>query len=220
VYGRPVAGARHGLGYRDSVHRPAAVALTLVLVLGACMSGQDPTVEVGGGDTSAPGASSLSTPGSPTTLPLLTPPISTQPVEERGYLTMVRAAALDGNPGGSRVEFEFDPVVPGYTIDYAEGDVTEDGSGDKVEVDGQAVLLVRFENAGGARIEGEDVVRTYTGPERVAATGAEGVVIEVVDAGDFEGVVTWAIGLRQRVGGFAVTTLSNPSRLVLDLVPS
>ncbi|MGH9178113.1 MAG: AMIN-like domain-containing (lipo)protein [Acidimicrobiales bacterium] len=202
------------------MRRPAALALALILVLGACMSGQDPTVEAGGGDTSGPGVSSLSTPGSPTTLPLLTPPISTQPVEERGYLTKVGAAALDGNPGGSRVVFEFDPVVPGYTIDYAEGEVTEDGSGDKVEVEGAAVLVVRFENSGGARIEGEDVTPTYTGPGRVEPTGAEGVVTEVVDAGDFEGVVTWAIGLRQRVGGFAATTLSNPSRLALDLVPS
>ena len=193
--------------------------MTLVLLLGGCMSGQDPTVEAGGGDTAAPGVSSLSTPGSPTTLPLLTPPISTQPVQERGYLTGVKATALDGNPGGSRVEFEFDPVVPGYTIDYAEGGVTEDGSGDKVEVGGEAVLLVRFENAAGARVEGDQVTPTYTGPDRVAATGAEGVVIEVVDGGDFEGVVTWAVGLRQRVGGFAATTQGGPQRLVLDLVP-
>ncbi|MGH9283321.1 MAG: hypothetical protein ACRD0S_10355, partial [Acidimicrobiales bacterium] len=101
------------------------LAVLLLLVSGACMSGQDPTIEAAG-DTTATSAPSLSTPGSPTTLPLLQPPISTLAAEPRGYLTAVRAAALDGQPGASRVVFEFDPVVPGYTIGYLDGPVTED----------------------------------------------------------------------------------------------
>ena len=46
-----------------------------------------------------------------------------------------------------------------------------------------------------------------------------GVVSEVVMLGDFEGVVTWAIGLRHPVE--AVTrTLSEPARVVVDLPTS
>jgi hypothetical protein len=41
-------------------------------------------------------------------------------------------------------------------------------------------------------------------------------VREVVRTGDFEAVLTWAIGLDERVG-FRVSTLDNPSRLVVDL---
>jgi hypothetical protein len=132
----------------------------------------------------------------------------------------VRAAASADQPGASRVVFEFDSVVPGYTIDFIRRPVTEDGSGDEVAVEGAALLEVRFENAAGARLEGEKVIRTYTGPDRVEASGS-GVVTEVVDAGDFEGLVTWVVGLRQPVPAVSITTLSGPSRLVIDVpVPS
>lgn len=205
--------------YRGPVRRAAALALAMALA--GCTSGQDPTI--GAGDTSAPGGTGTSAPGisepgtsaPDPTVPAQAPPISTPPVDPRGYLTAVRAAAAPG--GGSRVVFEFDPVVPGYTIDYTERPVTEDGSGDEIAVEGDAVLSVRFENAGGARIEGEKVIRTYTGAGRVPATGDRSVVTEVVDAGDFEGVVTWVVGVRQRVPEVSVSTLGGPSRLVIDV---
>lgn len=183
-----------------------SAALVLALVFAGCTSAQDPTIDAG--DTTAPSAT-------PSTTPAVAPPISTPPVEPKAYLTAVRAAASPG--GGSRVVFEFDPVVPGYTIDRVERPVTEDGSGDEVAVEGEALLSVRLENASGARIDGEQVTPTYTGPDRVAANGDPGVVTEVVDAGDFEGVVTWVIGLRQRVTGVSVSVVSGPSRLVIDV---
>ena len=187
------------------------VVLAFAVVLPACNAGQDPTLQVGD-DTAV-----SSRPAS--TAPLVAPPLSTPAVDPRAHLTGVTAAADPARPGGSRVVFEFDSVVPGYRIDYVQRPVTEDGSGDEVKVEGLALLQVRFENAGAARLEGEKVVRTYTGPDRVAASGDPGVVLEVVDAGDFEGVTTWVVGLRQRVAGVSVSTLSGPARLVLD-VPS
>lgn len=196
-----------------------AAAVVLAALLSACAAGQDPTVEAGGGTTGAPAPSStaLTSPTAPpVTAAPVSPPVSTPAVEPRGHLTAVRAAAGE-RAGASRVVFEFDTVVPGYKIDYVARPVTEDGSGDEITVAGEAVLEVRFENASGARIEGEEVVLTYTGPDRVPATGAEGVVTEVVDAGDFEGLLTWAVGLRRRVPAIAVTTLSGPPRLVIDV---
>lgn len=197
------------------MRRTAVVVLALLLP--ACAAGQDPTVDAGGGATAATSAST-STPASSGPAPAspVAPPVSTPAVEPRSHLVAVRAGAGD-LPGASRVVFEFDSVVPGYTIDYVQRPVTEDGSGDEVTVKGEAVLQVRFENASGARIEGEKVIRTYTGPDRVPATGAEGVATEVADAGDFEGVVTWVIGLRRRAPLLSVSTLSGPARLVIDV---
>ncbi|MFP5375543.1 MAG: hypothetical protein ACLGIO_02015, partial [Acidimicrobiia bacterium] len=189
-----------------AVRRAAlAAALAAAVVAGACQSGQDPTVGAGDPDATSPGAFT----------PPQAPPVSTPAVAERAYLTGVTAQATDG--GGTRVVFEFDPVVPGYTIDYAERPVTEDGSGDEVPVEGEALLAVRMENAAGARIDGEAVTPTYTGPDRVAAAGTPSAVIEVVDAGDFEGVVTWVLGLRHRADAVSVSRLTGPPRLVIDV---
>ena len=54
----------------------------------------------------------------------------------------------------------------------------------------------------------------YTGPRRIAGDGTS-VVREVVRTGDFEAVLTWAIGLHGRVP-FRVLTLDDPVRLVVD----
>jgi len=182
-----------------------AAVLTAALVAGACQSGQDPTVGAGDPDATSAGAFT----------PPQAPPVSAPAVAERAYLTAVTAQATDG--GGTRVVFEFDPVVPGYTIDYVERPVTEDGSGDELAVEGEALLAVRMENAAGARIDGEAVTPTYTGPDRVAAAGTPSAVVEVVDAGDFEGVVTWVLGLRQRADTVSVSRLTGPARLVIDV---
>lgn len=192
------------------------LALVLTLASAGCKSGDNPTVEAGGTTTvPSTGGSTAPSTAPPTTAAPATPPVSAPEPPERAYLTGVRAAASAG--GGSRVVFEFDPVVPGYVIDYVQRPVTEDGSGQEVRVAGAAVLQVRMTNASAARVDGEKVVRTYTGPKRVAATGAGGVVIEAVDVGDFEGQVTWAVGLSQKAPAITVSTLSAPSRLVIDV---
>lgn len=200
------------------LHRTAALAVALVVA--GCNSGDGSTVESGGATTSsAEGAATEPSSAPASTAAAVAPPVTAPapPGAERAYLTGVRVAAADS--GGSRVVFEFEPNVPAYSIEYIERPVTEDGSGDAVAVEGAAVLQVRLEDAGGARIEGEKVVLTYTGPKRVPATGAGGVVTEAVDIGDFEGVVTWAVGLRQKVPAVRVSTLSGPSRLVIDIPP-
>ncbi|HEX2040865.1 MAG TPA: hypothetical protein VHF47_14160, partial [Acidimicrobiales bacterium] len=130
----------------------------------------------------------------------------------RGYLRDVRVAA---HPGYDRVVFEFEDALPGYRVAIAEGPVHEDGSGDEVAVEGATVLEVRFDNAAGARIEGERVVEIYTGPERVRSSGTA-VVTEAVDVGDFEGTVTWAVGVRGKAP-VRVSTATSPHRLVVDV---
>jgi hypothetical protein len=41
-------------------------------------------------------------------------------------------------------------------------------------------------------------------------------LVEVVQAGDFEGVVTWVAGVSTDAG-FKVSTLESPPRLVIDV---
>ena len=131
---------------------------------------------------------------------------------------VVHHTELDvGSSGGEeRVTFGFDGGPPGVVVEYVDGPVLESGSGFEVEVEGAAVLTVRFEPAAGARVEGEVVTRTYTGPQRVAGTG--GTVAELVRTGDFEAQYEWAIGVASEVP-FRVET-SDADDTVTVVVPA
>ena len=59
-------------------------------------------------------------------------------------------------------------------------------------------------------------VTTYDGPRRLAVDG-DGPATEAVLTGDFEALMTWALGSSERVP-FVAGTLSDPSRLVVDLL--
>ena len=60
----------------------------------------------------------------------------------------------------------------------------------------------------------ESAPRTYTGPTRFSPDTA--AVVELVRAGGFEAVLTWAIGVEGEQP-FRVTRLQNPPRLVIDV---
>lgn len=179
-------------------------ALLLLLLLAACNRDDAPVVSAGGDSTT----SSSTTTVAPTPLPVRAPAGTT-----RAYLKDVRVAEHDGF---DRIVFEFEDAVPGYEVAVTPRPVTEDGSGDTVAVEGVGLLQVRFENAAGARIEGDRVVEVYRGPQRVPGGGGA-LVTEVVDTGDFEGVVTWVIGARETVTTARVSTLSDPYRVVVDV---
>lgn len=201
--------------------RRTVVALSLLALSAALLSGcnrsDDPTVEADGGDpgaaattttsSTAPDEATTSTSFSATPLPATGSASTT-----RGYLASVKVGVHDGY---DRVVFEFEDALPGYRVATTKRPVTEDGSGDTVEVAGDALLEVRFENAGTARIEGERVVPVYKGEKRVTTKGK--LVQEVVDAGDFEGVVTWVVGLEDEPAAVSVGTLTSPFRLVIDV---
>jgi hypothetical protein len=112
---------------------------------------------------------------------------------ETSYLTNV---VLQHDDCMRRVAFELDPSTqtPGYEVSYEPADTAkiEDGSGNPVEIAGDAFLVVKLKPAMTAKVDGDQVTKTYTGPRRLAGTAP---VTEVVKTGDFEGVVTWVIGL-------------------------
>jgi peptidoglycan hydrolase-like protein with peptidoglycan-binding domain len=129
-----------------------------------------------------------------------------------GLLTAVR---LGAHPGFDRVVFEFRAALPGFDVRYVEPPIIADGSGDTVAVEGSAFLQVRMEPATGFDFDAG--VPAFTGPARIGGAGAgTAAVREVVRTGDFEGVLTWVVGVGSRAG-YRVTTLSAPSRLVVDV---
>jgi hypothetical protein len=142
-------------------------------------------------------ADACGTPGGATTtlLPAAGTTAVSTPSTSARWLTAVRVAC-HGGAGGTftRVAFEFENGIPGYSVSYASRPILEDASGKTVDVKGDAVLRVRMESASGTDITGAAARTTYTGPARIAGPGSS--VQEIVLTGDFESVLTWVIGVK------------------------
>lgn len=130
------------------------------------------------------------------------------------FLTNVSLAAADCS---DTVTFEFEKHAPGpgYEISYEPADTAkiEDGSGRPIAVAGDAFLVVKLKPAMTAKVEGDQVTKTYTGPRRIQGP-AGSVVTEVVKTGDFESVVTWVIGLDKK---HKYTASTNVTQLVVQI---
>lgn len=109
--------------------------------------------------------------------------------------------------GFDRIVFDL-TAVPGYQVHRAR-EVVQDGSGTALELRGRSLLTVRLEPAVAHDDEG-----TATSPRRILRSFRQ--LREVRRAGDFEGVVTYGIGLRA-TSDFRVTTATSPARLVIDV---
>jgi hypothetical protein len=121
-------------------------------------------------------------------------------------LVAVRAGS---HTGYDRVVFEFEGAVPQHRIGYVD-QLVEDGTGNPVEVAGGADLEVVFEGANAHEENGSPTVSP-----RHFSPGLPAVK-EVTQLGDFEAVVSYGIGVDQR-RPIEVSTLSSPSRLVIDI---
>lgn len=180
--------------------RLTTAAIAMAALLSAC-----------GDDT--PSEPSTTTAPAPTATET-TSDFSTDEVSEEselfGQLIKVR---VGNHPGYDRVVFEFAKDVPGYTIKYVDLPVLEDGSGEPIDLPGaETAAQIVFTPASGFDMEaGEE---TYTGPKTVSSDETVEMT-GVVSAGDFEAVLSWAVGLRHEVP-FKVTKLENPARLIVD----
>jgi hypothetical protein len=132
---------------------------------------------------------------------------------EYGQLVDVR---IGRHEGFDRVVFAFrGNGVPGFRVEYVNPPIHQDASGDVVEVDGDAFLLVHMEPASGFDMDAGK--ESYTGSRRLEGSAAgTSQVQEVVNTGDFEAVLSWVVGLADRVD-FRVDTLTNPGRIVVDV---
>jgi hypothetical protein len=99
---------------------------------------------------------------------------------------------------------------PSFRIRYADR-LTFDGSGDPVPLKGRAKLALRIEPA---RAHGRNGGNVYDGPrlQQYQLPMLRGVAF----TGDFEGVVSFGFTARRK-DGYRVFTLTNPSRIVVDL---
>lgn len=194
-----------------------------------------------GGGSSGPVASSSPLPtSSPTATspapssvpsPTLTPPASTAAEPTPAFVGTLGPVVRPGMPtpasllagmrvahhqGYDRVVFELDGAVPGYRVAYVR-EVLEDPSGRAVGLQGDARILVTLRgettDTTFQTVEGA-TPSSYTGPRRMLPDLPS--VMEVRLVGDFEAVLSAAIGVDHQVP-FRVFTLKNPTRVVVDV---
>ena len=123
-----------------------------------------------------------------------TGPVQQTAPADTAYLTGVSLTRADC---ADRVTFTFAKNLPGYRVEYRRPDEarTEDASGRHIPIAGNAFLVVRLADTQTARANADgSLTRTYTGPRRVSGRGSHHAQ-EAVKTGDFEAVVTWAVGL-------------------------
>jgi hypothetical protein len=181
----------------------------------------------GGSNTSSPptGVSSVPASSSPTTSTPDTTGIdplvgaATTPVEAAATgsdTALLERIAVGRHEGYDRVVFQFQNGLPGYKVEYVQPPLKEDGSGKPVSVKGSAIVSVRMEPASGFDLNTGEGVLVYKGAKQIDGTSAgTSVVQQLVRTGDFEAVLSWAIGLSDRVD-FRVTTATSPDRLIVD----
>jgi hypothetical protein len=165
---------------------------------GPAASGASPgatgTGAAGTGATGAPGAtaglaSACATPGS--------------------YLTAIRTGE---QASADRVVFEFTGKPPvSYTVTPVP-QVVGDASGKPVAIAGKSFLRVTFRGA--TAVCPATGHATYPGPSAAMPNYAQ--LLGLAAAGDFEGYLSWGIGLAAR-GGYHAYTLTAPYRVVIDI---
>ena len=145
----------------------------------------------------------------PTGKPSVQPGSPAQVCSQAGtYLTAVRTG---GHSGYDRVVFQFSGKLPGYAVERVQA-VYSDPKSTPVPLAGQSYLRVVFH--GTSAVCPRPLHQTYTGPTVLTPYYLE--LLTVSAAGDFEGVLSFGIGLAAQ-GGYHIFTLTNPDRLVMDV---
>jgi len=186
------------------------MAITVAIGIAAC---DDDEEEADG--TTGPSAT-VSATTAPTTPSATDEPFDggRDPVEELfdgvapPVCTLVDVRVVE-HPGYDRAVFEFSDCRPGYRVEYVD-DAAGCGSGLTEEVAGLAILQV---NANPAMAHDEAGVTTV--PSLELTPGLTGI-LEMDSICDFEGYVTWVLGLSEEAD-FRVTELTEPYRLVVDV---
>lgn len=143
-------------------------------------------------------------------------PTGTAPYRTSRPATVPPAARLSGvrtgaQPGYDRVVFDFSGALPGSeSVEYVAA-LQADGSGAPVSVPGRAFLKVVFSIAEAHNADG-----SASFPQGRRIDAGLTTLKEVALIGDFEGYVTFGLGLAGKVG-FRVFELANPSRVVIDV---
>jgi hypothetical protein len=188
------------------------LALVLTSILAACGPNLTPTADItpgGNGVASASGPRVSAPPVSPS------PPGSALPEfacadasgGKTGVANAITARAAEQS-GYDRFVLQFDSIIPTYSVKRQPRPVFPLGaSGQTVTLSGTAGVLVTVHSATGAT--------TFTGETDLIHPEFQ-VLKEARQTQDFEGYVSWGLGL-SRPTCMRVFTLGNPARLVVDL---
>lgn len=136
------------------------------------------------------------------------PVIDAQRAIGQARLVGVRAGR---NKDFDRLVFDFEGPAPGVQVQYVD-QLLEDGSGNPVPLRGRAVVQIVIHPAVAHR---DDGTSTLTGP--LPDLTGFAAFRQVADAGDFEAVLTWGIGVAARTG-LRSLILTGPSRVAVDVV--
>jgi len=190
-----------------------ALALALISILAACGPSLAPSATVSPATPDAPSSASG---------PRISPPPVTPPTPPPTNLPAFACADASGGKTGvantitsrvaeqqgyDRFVLQFDPIVPTYTVKRQANTVFPQGaSGQNVTLAGKAGVLVTVHSAQGTS--------TFTGSTDIATPGYK-VILEAKQTQDFEGYVSWGLGLSQPAC-MRVFVLDAPARLVVD----
>jgi hypothetical protein len=192
-----------------------AAALALWIVMSSCALGAAaPAV--------TPVAGTTSTPVQAASKPRITPPAVTPPTPPGTNLPAFKCANVSGGTAGTanvtgvrvaeqagydRFVLQFDSKVPQYTVKRQTKPIFKSGaSGQTLTLSGTAGALVQVHSATESG--------TYTGATDLSHPEFQ-VLNEARLTEDFEGYVSWGMGLSKPVCMRAFT-LSDPPRLVVD----
>jgi hypothetical protein len=194
-----------------------ALAAVLLSILAACGTTAGPTAAVSPDGTAAANASGPRISAPPVTPP--TPPGTNLPAfacsDASGGKTGVAntiTARVGEQTGYDRFVLQFDPIVPTYTIKRQDKPVFPLGaSGQTVTLSGTTGVLVTVHSATGAT--------TFQGSRDQIHPEFQ-LIKEARETQDFEGYVSWGIGL-SKAACMRSFVLDDPARLVVDFqIPS
>ncbi len=135
------------------------------------------------------------------------PDFGSEPVQDTSSAggSGIADVRVGGNEGFDRFVVEFEGDIGAYFVSYVD-QVTQDGSGAVVPVEGTAFLQVSLNG----------IPNEPSTPQQTIEADLTGL-IQVVGAGaGFEASVSYGLGTAQ-AAGFRVFTLTEPSRLVVDI---
>jgi hypothetical protein len=203
---------------------PALLVAALTLSAACRNGGPEPGATTTSTTSAVTTTATTAAPASPTPSPPQASPQACAPISGGGQtflqLTDVRVGS---HAGYDRVTFEFAPpgsgtppappgVLPKYELNRVRS-ISEDGSGNPVQIEGKDLFLIVFHGASGVELVGEQPVQTYKGPRELAPRFK--VLTELERSGDFEATLSWGFGLAEPRCP-KVTELQNPLRLAVD----
>lgn len=210
------------------MNRLGRVAVVLVMLLAAACTGDGepspvPTTTATASATAGPTPEPAGTPteAPPPTAQASPPGCPAVSGGSSGTNVKLVDVRVGSHSGYDRITFEFaDPeplspanTLPALTVQKVD-QVTQDGSGNPVQINGAALYSLVMQGASGVDLSGEQVVETYTGPKEFKPNFP--TLLELEHAGDFENVLSWGIGLRE-ARCISAQQLNTPLRLVLDI---